>query len=152
MKLILVSFGKICSLLAEEVIFRMEYRFLENNNYSRLNIKMQEMWVWSLSQEDPLEKEMTTHSSILAWIIPQTDKPGRLQSWPYRGSQRVGHDWQNEHTRTHASAEFSKYNILSTVSSKNINNLHVSLITVIFTKTMRTLQEGVFRIWDLLSF
>ena len=45
MKLILVSFGKICSLLAEEVIFRMEYRFLENNNYSRLNIKMQEMWV-----------------------------------------------------------------------------------------------------------
>ena len=36
---------------------------------------MQEMWVWSLGQEDPLEKEMATHSSILAWEIPWTEKP-----------------------------------------------------------------------------
>ena len=49
----------------------------------------QETWVRSLGQEDPLEKEMTTHSSILAWRIPWTEKPGRLQSM---GSQRVGHD------------------------------------------------------------
>ena len=41
---------------------------------------MQEMWVWSLGQEDPLEKEMTNHSSILAWEIPQTEEPGGLQS------------------------------------------------------------------------
>ena len=40
----------------------------------------QEMRVWSLSQEDPLEKEMPTHSSILAWRIPWTEEPGRLQS------------------------------------------------------------------------
>ena len=50
---------------------------------------VQETWVRSLDWEDPLEKEMATHSSILAWRIPQTEKPGRLQSM---GSQRVVHD------------------------------------------------------------
>ena len=48
-----------------------------------------EMWVESLGQEDPLKKEVATHSSILAWRIPQTEKHGKLQS---RGLQRVGHD------------------------------------------------------------
>ena len=51
---------------------------------------MQGTRVWSLGQEDPLEKEMATHSSTLAWKIPWTEDPGRLQS---TGSQRVGHDW-----------------------------------------------------------
>ena len=41
---------------------------------------MQEMWVQSLGQEDPLEKGMATHSNILAWEIPWTEEPGRLQS------------------------------------------------------------------------
>ena len=41
---------------------------------------MQETWVRSLGQEDPLEKEMATHSSILAWRIPWTEEPDRLQS------------------------------------------------------------------------
>ena len=50
---------------------------------------MQETWFQSLGQKDPLEKEMATHSSTLAWKIPWTGKPGRLQSM---GSQRVGHD------------------------------------------------------------
>ena len=50
---------------------------------------MQETWVRSLGQEDPLEKEMATHSSNLAWIIPWTEEPGGLQSM---GSQRVRHD------------------------------------------------------------
>ena len=50
---------------------------------------MQETWVRSLGQEDPLEKEMATHCSTLAWKIPWTEKPGRLQSM---GWQRVGHD------------------------------------------------------------
>ena len=50
---------------------------------------MQETWVQSLGQEDPLEKEMAIHSSILAWRIPWTEEPAGLQS---RGSQRVGHD------------------------------------------------------------
>ena len=51
---------------------------------------MWETWVQSLGRGDPLEKEMVTHSSILAWKIPQTEEPGGLQSM---GSQRVGHDW-----------------------------------------------------------
>ena len=41
--------------------------------------EMQEIWVQSLGQEDPLEKGMATHSSILAWRIPWTEEPGRLQ-------------------------------------------------------------------------
>ena len=51
---------------------------------------MQETWVWSLGWEDPLEKGMATHSSILAWRISWTEEPGGLQSM---GSHRVGHDW-----------------------------------------------------------
>ena len=50
---------------------------------------MQEAQVQSLGWEDPLEKEMATHSSILAWKISWTEEPGGLQSM---GSQRVGHD------------------------------------------------------------
>ena len=50
---------------------------------------MQETQVRSLGQEDPLEKEMATHSSSLAWKIPWTEESGRLQSM---GSRRVGHD------------------------------------------------------------
>ena len=50
---------------------------------------MQEMWVQSLGGEDPLEQEMATHSSSLAWRIPWTEEPGRL--W-FIGSKRVGHD------------------------------------------------------------
>ena len=50
---------------------------------------MQETRVQSLGQEDPLEKEMAIHSSILAWRIPWMEKPNRLQAM---GSQRVGHD------------------------------------------------------------
>ena len=51
---------------------------------------MQEIWVRSLGQEYPLEKEMATHSSIPAWKIPWTEEPGGLSSM---GSQRVRHNW-----------------------------------------------------------
>ena len=50
---------------------------------------MQGVQIWSLGQEDPLEKEMNTHSSILAWESPWTEEPDGLQSL---GLQRVGHD------------------------------------------------------------
>ena len=49
---------------------------------------MRETWVQSLGQEDLLEKEMATHSTILAWKIPWTEEPGRLQPM---GLERVGH-------------------------------------------------------------
>ena len=55
---------------------------------------MQKMQVWPLGQEDPLEEEIATHSSILAWEIPWTEEPGGLQSMR---SQRVRHDWAIEH-------------------------------------------------------
>ena len=51
---------------------------------------MQETWVWSLGWEDPLERGMATHSSVLAWRIPWTQEPGGLQS---TGSHRLGHGW-----------------------------------------------------------
>ena len=51
--------------------------------------EMQKTWVQSLGGEDPLEKEMVTHSSSLAWEIPRIEEPGRLQSM---GSQRVRHN------------------------------------------------------------
>ena len=51
---------------------------------------MQETWVWSLCWEDPLERGMATHSSILAWKIPWTEKPSGLQSMWW---QSLGHNW-----------------------------------------------------------
>ena len=57
------------------------------------NLPMQEMWVQSLCPEDPLEKETATHSSFLAWEIPRTEEPGRLQPM---GLQRIEHDLATE--------------------------------------------------------
>ena len=50
---------------------------------------MHEIWVWSLSWGDPVEKEIATHSNIIAWEIPGTEEPARLQSM---GPQKVRHD------------------------------------------------------------
>ena len=58
------------------------------------HLPVQEIWVLSRGWKDPLEKEMATHSSILAWEIPWTKEPGRLQSM---GSQRVGHNSAPKH-------------------------------------------------------
>ena len=65
-------------------------------NLSRIHLSMQEMWVRSLSWEDPLREEMATHSSILAWKVPWTKKPGGLQSME---SQNVEH--MRSHTQTY---------------------------------------------------
>ena len=56
----------------------------------------QETWVQPLGQDDSLEEGMETHSSILAWRIPWTEKPGRLKS---KGSQRAGHGWVTKQAR-----------------------------------------------------
>ena len=68
------------------------WTFLESLVAQRIKLlpAMQETRVRSLGWEDPLEKEMATHSSILSWRIPWTEEPGGLQS---TGSQRVRHDW-----------------------------------------------------------
>ena len=69
---------------------------------------IQESQVWSLGQEDPLEKGMATHSSILAWRIPWKEDPGRLQSV---GLQRVRLDWATNTT----SSVSTKYLVLSNI-------------------------------------
>ena len=56
---------------------------------------MQEIWAWTLGWEDPLEKGLATHFSILAWMIPWAEEHGRLQSM---GSQRVRHNWATKPT------------------------------------------------------
>ena len=56
---------------------------------------VQEIWVWSLGREDHLVKGMATHSSILAWRLPWTEEPGRLQSMGSKESERLRHDWSN---------------------------------------------------------
>ena len=66
---------------------------------------VQETWVQSLGREDPLEKEMATHSSIFAWKTPWTEKPGRLQSM---GSKRVRHDCATSLSHKHYHGTFVK--------------------------------------------
>ena len=64
----------------------------------------QETWVLSLGQENPLEKEVATHSSILSWKIPWTEEPGGLQSMVL---QTVGHDWAHSAAGEYYSNESS---------------------------------------------
>ena len=66
----------------------------------------QDKWVWSLGQENTLEKKMATHSSILAWRIPWTEEPGGLQSM---GLQRVGHNWARTHSFNNSYTNTSLY-------------------------------------------
>ena len=88
---------------------------------------MRETWVRSLGREDPLEKEMATHSSILAWRIPWAEEPGGLQSM---GSQRVRHDWAT-------SFHFTSLQRLKKAVPKNW-----CLQTVVLEKTPESLLDG----------
>ena len=81
---------------------------------------MRETGVQSLSQEDLLEKEMATHSSILACKIPWTEEPGRL---PFKGSQRVGHDWATKHMCVVMSSLTSQAIKRGAVRQTEMNNL-----------------------------
>ena len=60
---------------------------------------MQETWSQSLGQEDPLEKGMATHSSILAWRIPWTEEPGGLQSMGLHKTEQLTHTRKHTHTQ-----------------------------------------------------
>ena len=68
----------------------------------------QEVWVQSLGWEDPLEEGMATHSSIVAWEIPWTEKPGGLWSM---GAQRVGHDGVSAHYHRKAAARSTEQSV-----------------------------------------
>ena len=77
------------------IIYRVDGASLVAQLY-RICLPMQEIRVKSLGWEDPLEKEMATHCSILTWEIPLTEKTGGLQS---TGFQRVGHDLETKQQR-----------------------------------------------------
>ena len=90
---------------------------------------MRDTWVRSLDQEDPLEKEMATHSSILAWKIPWTEEPGGLQSI---GSQRVGHDWATSLSYELVLAHSSTLLLITQqwlIQQVSINICHITLIS-----------------------
>ena len=76
-------------LRVSEVILGLPRWLSGEKKKKKIRLPMQETQVQSLGQEDPLEEEMATHSSILAWRIPWTEESGRLQSME---SQRVGLD------------------------------------------------------------
>ena len=72
---------------------RIYYRASQVAQWWRIHLSMQgtqETPVWPLDQEDPLEKEISTHLIVLAWRIPWTEEPGGLQ---FMGSERFGHNW-----------------------------------------------------------
>ena len=84
---------------------------------------MRKSQVQSLGQEDPLEKEMATHSSTLAWRIPWREKPGRLQSM---GLQRVGHDWATSLHFTFVKPEFDFILIQPFFTTQSCYYFHVA--------------------------
>ena len=92
----------------------------------------QEMQVQSPGGEDPLEKEMATHSSILAWRIPWTEEPGRLQSM---GLQRVGHDWA------------AKTAIASTLISIILEQKNKDRCNLLYFSISQTLIMGFYALW-----
>ena len=94
-----------------------------------------ETWVQSLGWEDPKEGVLATDSSILAWRIPWTEKPGRL---PASGSQRVGHDWSDwAHT-------LFKYSYIHTIESSFQPGM-ISPTPALFGRAWRFLQVLVNR-------
>ena len=95
---------------------------------------MQETWVWSLGWEDPLEKGMATHSSMLPGESVWTEEPDRLQSL---GSQRIRHDWETKHSsaRTECGAYFLWFSlsiILSLSSYCDSSNFYLQIQQVKF--------------------
>ena len=74
--------------------------------WSGVHLPVQETWVRSLGQEDPLGEEIASHSSILAWRISWTEEPGGLQSM---GLQRVGHNSHTQHIHTQQLYEISVF-------------------------------------------
>ena len=85
---------------------------------------MQETLVPTLSRKDPMEKGMTTYSSILAWRIPWKEEPGGLQSM---GSQRVGHDW---------------------VTNNNNNTLTLFCVTLYISKILNHQTSSILTYWN----
>ena len=110
---------------------------------------MRETWVQSLGREDLLEKEMAPHSSIFAWKIPWTEKPGGLQSM---GSQRVGHDFtftfmHNIQAKVHAALEFftlSRWRTSRKINLHNKQNFKKYIYLYILPREKDHHSEGIY--------
>ena len=98
---------------------------------------MRETQVWALGWEDPLEKEMAIHSSTVAWKIPWTEKPGRLQSM---GSQRVGHDWASSLSLWRLKLPSKVYQSWTSSCRVNTVCLELSLLLYVFLKNYNILS------------
>ena len=90
--------------------------------------ELQEMQVQSLGQEDPLEEEMATYSSILAWRIPWTEEPGGLQSMR---SQRLIHDWTTE----------QEHKLISSPENEFRTQTYFLIMLAFYSVKKKTLQE-----------
>ena len=115
----------------------------------------QETWVRSLGWEDPLEKERTTYSSILAWRILRTGEPGGLQSMR---SQRVGHDWVMTNTfylLFHLTECFQGSSLLQQVSEFHCflrpNNIRVRIYHILFIHSSFCEHLGYFHLLAIMN-
>ena len=109
---------------------------------------MQETRVRSLGREDPLEKEMATHSSILAWKIPWTEEPGRLQP---TGLQRVGHNWTTSLFNLYAeyitlNARLDEAQAGIKIAGRNINNLSYADDITLMTQSAEELKSLLMKV------
>ena len=104
---------------------------------------MQKIWVWFLDQEDPLEKDMAIHSSILAWEIQWTEEPGGLQSI---GLHRVGHNWATKTQHTYSLCSRSKkgvqFSFLFLIALLAKQMLHFSPFSDIYIWISKELMLG----------
>ena len=112
---------------------------------------MRETWVWSLDWEDPLEKGMTTYSSILAWRIPWTEEPGELQPM---GLQRVGQDWATNtgvcaHARAHAHTHTHTHIYIAVVVVRSLSCIQL-FATPWTVACQPPLSSSI--VWSLLKF
>ena len=103
--------------------------------------EMQKILVQSLGQEDSLEEEMATHSSIFAWEIPRTEEPGGSQS---KWSHRVGCDWVSVQDRAYLNSEH-EYKLLK---YPKIFVYELVLFTEKVSRQRVTLQQWAFSAWD----
>ena len=134
-----------------------EWFYFESTGFSGDSViknlpAMQETWVLSLSLEDPLKKEMATHSSILAWEISWTEKPGRLESV---GLQRIGHDLVTK--QTHPESITLLINHIKTLTFiSGINGIvlyRMTYVCIIYNHCMNYLLSIFFsNTWQLTSY
>ena len=117
------------------VLYTHTYRALLVAQMVKNSPAMRETWIWSLGWEEPMKKGTAIHSSILAWRIPWTKEPGRVQ---FMGSQRVGHDW----------ATFTYIYIYAYIFVQHAISLVCSGITLI---PASSLSHRVARWWERLA-